>query len=150
MKHTHTGFTLIEILLVIGLIAILAAIVIIAVNPARQLEKARDTERLADVYTILNALQQYAVDHGGSFPDNLSTDSYEICRTGAEDCTDMYDLSALTDNGTYLVSIPMDPLCDTDNGDCDPNGVGYQLNLTSNGRLHIVADGEGIAIDVTK
>ena len=54
----HKGFTLIEILIVIGIIAILSSIVIIAVNPARQFAQARDTKRQSDVNAILNAVYQ--------------------------------------------------------------------------------------------
>jgi len=65
-KHTQTGFTLIEVLLVIAIMSILASVVIIAINPARQLADARDAERLSDVYAIMNALHQYAADNDGS------------------------------------------------------------------------------------
>lgn len=66
-KRYHRGFTLIEILIVIGIIAILATIVIIAINPARQFAQARDTQRVSNVNAILNAIGQRIADNKGVF-----------------------------------------------------------------------------------
>ena len=66
-KVTNKGFTLIEILVVIGIIAILATIVIIAINPARQFAQARNTDRTSSVNAILNAIGQRIADNKGIF-----------------------------------------------------------------------------------
>ncbi len=77
-QKNRAGFTLIELLLVIGIIAILAAIVIVAINPTKQLGDARNAQRRSDVNTILNAIWQYAIDNNGNMP----------CDTGAvQPCT---------------------------------------------------------------
>ena len=60
-----------EILLVVAAIAILAGIVILAINPAKQLAETRNSERWADVNTILNAVYQYAIDNDGNIPQRL-------------------------------------------------------------------------------
>src|ERR1700682_851650 len=72
-KKLTQGFTLIEILVVIGIIAVLAAIVIIAINPARQLAQARDSQRTSNTNSILNAIGQRIADNKGIFAGTFTT-----------------------------------------------------------------------------
>lgn len=53
------GFTLLEILIVIAIIAILAAFLIWVLNPAEILRRGRDSQRLSDLKTLNQALAYY-------------------------------------------------------------------------------------------
>lgn len=132
------GFTLLEVLLVVALLAVLAGIVILAINPSKQLADARNGQRRADVNTILNAVYQYSIDNGGSFPASVptsatcSTATNEICKDGGT-CTGLVDLSVITDNQTYLPSLPTDPT------GASTNGTGYFVAKSANGRITLCA-----------
>ncbi len=53
------GFTLLELLIVIGIIAILSVILVFVLNPAETLKKSRDSQRIADLATLKTALGLY-------------------------------------------------------------------------------------------
>ena len=145
-KRVQTqGFTLIEILLVVAAIAILAGIVILAINPNKQLGDTRNAQRHSDVLAILNAVYQYSLDNSGSLPASITTTQTEICKTGGT-CTSLIDLAVLTTNAKYLVSIPFDP------SGSSTNGAGYEIKKTADNRVTVVApDAEqGVTISVTR
>lgn len=128
-----SGFTLIEVLLVVAIIAILASIVILAINPAQQLADSRNTRRRADVLVIMNAVYQYDIDHA-EIPATIGTGETEICKTGAPSCPGMVDLSVLTNNERYLTSIPIDP-----KGSVTTDGTAYNIFKSSNNRITVTA-----------
>jgi len=142
------GFTLIELLLVIGIIAILASIVIVAINPTKQIGDARDVTRRGDINEILNKVYEYAVDHNGTLPECITTTARNICVTGSAcaGITDGCDLDALT--GSYLPTVPTDPQY---SAGTDGNDTGYDVLKDANGRVTVSAKGEQTAtISVTR
>lgn len=119
------GFTLIELLVVIGILAVLLAIVLVAINPARQFAQANDTKRSADVNAILNAIHQYAVDNGGQPPQGLAnpdTDYILNIATLPDFCTDLVP--------TYIAALPVDPLTNNGTPVTDCATVGWNTNYT--------------------
>lgn len=64
-RKIQQGFTLIEILIVVAIIAILASVVLIGLGPSQQ--AGRDARRISDLHEVQTALQLYYNEHG-SFP----------------------------------------------------------------------------------
>ncbi len=142
---SHRGFTLIELLLVIGIIAILASIVIVAINPTKQLGDARNAQRRSDVNTVLNAVYQYAIDHNGTLPSGIPTGTAkDICKSNAASCVNGVNLRVLT--GAYLVNIPSDPQATTG------TGTNYTIVQDTNGRVTVASPGaeQSASISVTR
>jgi prepilin-type N-terminal cleavage/methylation domain-containing protein len=127
------GFTLIEILVVVALIAILTAITFIAINPAKNFADTRNAQRSSDVTQILNAVTQYTSEQGHSLATFRTTPDGPVpgCNAPAYIGTDNVSLAALVD--AYIVGIPLDP---------QPIGTAANTGYTIcqiNGRVQISA-----------
>jgi prepilin-type N-terminal cleavage/methylation domain-containing protein len=142
-KDTSGGFTLIEILVVIGIIAILAAVVIVALNPARQFAQARDAQRSSNVNTILNAISQRMADArglwtaSGSCPASLPSTA-TVVGSGSGN---LNLASCLVP--TYVSTMVVDPSRGT------TASTGYTVNRDSNGRVTVNAPYAEINIPIT-
>jgi prepilin-type N-terminal cleavage/methylation domain-containing protein len=139
-KIKAKGFTLIEILVVIGIIAVLAAIVLIAINPARQFAQANDSQRTSNLNAILNGVGQYLADNRGALPPAIAAMTVgatsTIAKSGGVDvCSSLVP--------TYIPSLPSDPKS-THNGasisDCaSAYNTGYTVSKDSAGRVTVSA-----------
>ncbi len=135
--QSQKGFTLLEVLLVVAAIGILAGIVILAINPGKQLADTRNAQRKVDVNTILNAVYQYAIDNG-SLPATINATQTEVCLTGtgtaSATCGALIELTPITLSEKYLVRIPTDP-----QGATTTFGTGYYIKKSVNGRVTVAA-----------
>jgi len=86
-KKGRDGFTLIELLVVIAVLGILAAVVLVAINPAERLRSARDAGAKSDIGQIATGIEAYYTDNEGTYPVALT------------------DLTS----GGYLKAVPGDP-----------------------------------------
>lgn len=66
----NKGFTLIELLVVISIIGLLSTVTLASLNTTRI--KARDSQRIAGLRQIQNAIELYADEHGGTYPGYIS------------------------------------------------------------------------------
>jgi prepilin-type N-terminal cleavage/methylation domain-containing protein len=145
MSNNNKGFTLIELLVVIGILGVLLAIVLIAINPARQFAQANNTARRNDVNTILNAIHQYGADNKGTLPANMpgrGDAAVEVQKNagGVGDvCADI--------SPTYVAQLPTDPSLNVAAvSDCTANySTGYTVAVDTSGRVTVAApDAEAV------
>lgn len=144
------GFTLIEILLVLGIIAILAGIVLVAVNPSRQFKQARDSQRVSNVNAILNAIGQNIADHRGVFTclDNVT----EIPASPGEEMKSSggFDIRPCL-VPVYLAELPHDPSVTPPQSGYDTGYRIYRDELTDRITISAVSEIEPSApIEVTR
>ena len=131
------------------MIAILATIVIIAINPSRQFAQGRNSQRVSNANAILNAIGQRIADNKGVFAGSFSTASgTTTCPSIATSTTftiasgtgtSLIDLSCLTP--TYIpTSLPFDPSAQGAHWNSPSDyDTKYQVAVDNNGRYTISA-----------
>jgi prepilin-type N-terminal cleavage/methylation domain-containing protein len=132
MSKNRKGFTLVEIIIVIAIIAVLAAAIFVAVDPARRIQESNNARRWSDVTTMLDAVIKNQADNEGTLHAEVSAitadefviigttdDDDGLCAsettadaacsnvataTGTADCVDLSELGS-----KYLAAVPTDP-----------------------------------------
>lgn len=79
---TGRGFTLLELLIVIAILAVLGAVTIFLLNPAETLKKARDSQRISDLSTIKTALGIYLTSKSSPQLDGTTGTKNDKCIDG--------------------------------------------------------------------
>lgn len=110
------GFTLIEMLIVVAIIAILASIILVGLGPTQSL--GRDARRVSDLHEVQNGLELYYSAKG----------QYPIASGGAWTGTGSLS-DQLTNAGLQINSVPNDPTANTN----------YQYGTDTGGTTYIVA-----------
>lgn len=100
---SQKGFTLLELLIIIAVVAVLMAVAYVAINPAERLAQARDAERITDIHALADAMELYALDNDG-YPAEADGYNGKIGIGG--------DIDTLL--ADYIAEVPADPAYDSD------------------------------------
>jgi type IV pilus assembly protein PilA len=131
----QAGFTLIEIIIVMSVLAVLLSISIAAINPLEQFAKSRDTKRRSDIDALANAIQQYQAGHAGQLPAALTSSPTPISSSGINIC------AALVSE--YIAALPQDPQQNEGvripESQCGSYDTGYEIRSTTEDHFAIEA-----------
>jgi general secretion pathway protein G len=142
IRHARSGFTLVEILIVVIILGILAAIVI--PQFAHASDDARKADLRSQLQTMRAAIQLYRVQHLDQTPDLVGSDWAAFTAK-----TDAYGNPSVNSNdwGPYLQSEPQNPLTGTSTiSDTPAAGVGW-VYTKYNGTIVATGDASGTLFD---
>ncbi len=152
-KQLKKAFTIIEILIVVGIIGILAVALLVLVNPAEAQRRTRDTKRLKDAQFIDSVIKQY-LDDGNNFGANCSTT--DMCYTAAAGNTDTTTCDNVSSNWlgegaadlcNYAKAIPVDPL-NTSGSTCVDDSQTGDVDNTCNVYYTVAVSGTNYEVNV--
>ena len=109
------GFTLVEMLVVIAIIAILAGAVLMAINPIATMRKSRDATRLSDMDSLRSAIS-IALTEGEMILIDMAAAETSVSSGQAVDGATGWVRFTIpagkTGLGRYIPALPLDPTND--------------------------------------
>jgi type II secretory pathway pseudopilin PulG len=115
-QKTISGFTFVELLIVISIIVIMVVVLIGAINPVAMTNKARDSKRKSDLNKIKIAFEEY-YNSKGEYPDDVSWNVLSNCG------------KQVPQMKSYLTSLP-----------CDPDKVPYYIEVINANTFKVLAE----------
>lgn len=130
--------------------AALMTIVIVSLNPMRQLAQVRNSQREHSTRTILDALAHHAIDNNGLILDQVD-ENLRMLGTAGDDCDVLcgaefsvsacMDLSAVLVND-YMAVMPFDPKVGSE------ERTYYAVQKLPNGRIFVAACGAELDMQI--
>ena len=99
-RNNISSFTLVELLIVIAILTILAAAVVIVINPGEMLAQARDAERISSIESIKKSIDLFILDNPSVSLGTASKIYISISSATAPSC-DAAGLPALPSGWSY-------------------------------------------------
>ncbi|MGI6273489.1 MAG: type II secretion system protein [Anaerohalosphaeraceae bacterium] len=146
MRTSNGGFTLVEILIVVVILGILAAIVIPQFTQAST--EARESSLVSNLQTIRSQIELYKIQHNDNPPTDATT--FEAQMTGL---TDVDGNAAAAPGpgvfGPYLQKIPVNPFTPGNNNVAGAAGDSWSYTNNGNGSYTFIANDGGSCPDGT-
>lgn len=141
MKDQSGATTLLEMLVVLSIMGVLAMFVLINVNAVENKRRARDLVRITDLSVLMQAIEEYQIDHDNQLPGNPDTTYQSDLRPDVgsciPDCANIsqgwfdFDLSG------YMATLRVDPINDgTQIYRYKHDSVRYKLDCTLEAQKH--------------
>lgn len=108
-KFNRKGFTLLELLIVVSIIAILSVALIFVINPAETLKKSRDSQRISDLNAMKTALGLYTTSTTTPFLGGNATNA--TCKptpATAWGSSGTYKIWYSMNSGTAITDVALD------------------------------------------
>lgn len=138
MRKSARGFTLVELLVVIAIVGILAAVVVLIINPLELTKRSRDAARLTDLSNLQQAIN-VALQESTQSANILCSGAEAPCSgqsntgTRASDGTGWVKVNLSAQKSVSVPTLPVDPINDATyhyNYGTNAGGTAWEINAT--------------------